>query len=58
MNIYGYKKGEVKLIKYIIIIPLAGVLTVALLFLIMLSMIKLSDKYVANKKEDKNKKAN
>lgn len=58
MNIYGYKKGEVKLLKYIIIIPLAGVLTVALLFLIMLSMIKLSDKYVANKKEDKNKKAN
>ncbi|SNX53528.1 hypothetical protein [Thermoanaerobacterium sp. RBIITD] len=46
------------MLKYIIIIPLAGVLTVALLFLIMLSMIKLSDKYVANKKEDKNKKAN
>ncbi|AGB20118.1 hypothetical protein [Thermoanaerobacterium thermosaccharolyticum] len=43
--------------KYIIIIPLAGVLTVALLFLIMLSMIKFSDKYISNKKEDKNKKA-
>ncbi|WKV10199.2 hypothetical protein Q2T46_07135 [Thermoanaerobacterium sp. CMT5567-10] len=41
--------------KYIIIIPIAGVLTVALLFLIMLSMIKFSDKYI-NKKEEKNKK--
>lgn len=44
------------MVKYIIIIPIAGILTVAILFFILFLLIKFSDKYIKDSKENKSKK--